>query len=511
MNSNWKLLPAALLVAVLAMAGCGGGSDDTSGTTPPDTTDPMPPEPTALERALENAVALGSRLDGAGVDDLKAHLHSALDHAEELTSVAVKGSSATAVDNAQAILDANAAIEKALMDSEAVIEEIKAAQMAAETLEDGSQKTAVERLLAEALEEAEAIMKQAQEYADATGAGSIAMAVAAVEGADEEGTPAKIGEGVAEEIKTALGTLTTTATAFPAGAVRMNDADAIKAMTFAEIVGEANTKMVPLGTDRAMITVGSIMGATAADVNAALTETGGTGGGRNYADGTMQDTSTYKGITGTAYCLGSDCSVDRDGKLAGSWYFAPTSPSARYMKSGSTYTAATMFAEYGYWLIDSDSDGAVDGVGILGSTGGANTAGLDLLQGDADEAVEASYEGSALGFAEYNKKSGEFTAAVSLTATFGEAIADSNLSGRVSGFEGVANPAWVVTLSETALGADGALTANGAAYGGTAAGAWTAQGYGTSGERPAGFTGWFNANFADGIAAGAYATRAAEE
>ena len=42
MNSNWKLLPAALLVAVLAIAGCGGGGD----TTP---TEPME---TAYEMAL---------------------------------------------------------------------------------------------------------------------------------------------------------------------------------------------------------------------------------------------------------------------------------------------------------------------------------------------------------------------------------------------------------------------------------------------------------------------------
>ena len=41
MNSNLKLLPAALLVAVLALAGCGGGSDDM--TTPPEPTEPPPP------------------------------------------------------------------------------------------------------------------------------------------------------------------------------------------------------------------------------------------------------------------------------------------------------------------------------------------------------------------------------------------------------------------------------------------------------------------------------------
>ena len=73
--------------------------------------------------------------------------------------------------------------------------------------------------------------------------------------------------------------------------------------------------------------------------------------------------------------------------------------------------------------------------------------------------------------------------------------------------------------SDTAIADTG--TAAGVAYGGTAAGAWTAQGYGpvqqTDGgngdpvkHRPEGFFGRFNANFSDGAAAGAYATRNAE-
>ena len=43
MNSNWKLLPAALLVAVLAIAGCGGGGGD----------DSTEPKQTAYEMALD--------------------------------------------------------------------------------------------------------------------------------------------------------------------------------------------------------------------------------------------------------------------------------------------------------------------------------------------------------------------------------------------------------------------------------------------------------------------------
>ena len=48
MNSNLKLLPATLLVAVLALAGCGGGSGD-------DTTTPPPPPPPTPQEECENA------------------------------------------------------------------------------------------------------------------------------------------------------------------------------------------------------------------------------------------------------------------------------------------------------------------------------------------------------------------------------------------------------------------------------------------------------------------------
>ena len=57
MNSNWKLLPAALLVAVLALAGCGGG-----GSTPTDT------GPTPEEEANQRADEAEQRADQAEAD-----------------------------------------------------------------------------------------------------------------------------------------------------------------------------------------------------------------------------------------------------------------------------------------------------------------------------------------------------------------------------------------------------------------------------------------------------------
>ena len=71
MNSNLKLLPAALLVAVLALAGCGGGSDDM--TTPPEPTEPPPPtcmDGYALDQSTNTCVETA---DGAKAsEDAKA-------------------------------------------------------------------------------------------------------------------------------------------------------------------------------------------------------------------------------------------------------------------------------------------------------------------------------------------------------------------------------------------------------------------------------------------------------
>ena len=46
-------------------------------------------------------------------------------------------------------------------------------------------------------------------------------------------------------------------------------------------------------------------------------------------DGAETTGANYDGIPGTVYCLGTDCKVDSNGKLAGSWYFTPTSTRLR--------------------------------------------------------------------------------------------------------------------------------------------------------------------------------------
>ena len=239
-------------------------------------------------------------------------------------------------------------------------------------------------------------------------------------------------------------------------------------------------------------------------------------------DGITHDDAFYMGIEGAVFCGSSDCKVTDDAGtlvLTGSWYFLPDSTTELHVSAmGGLYEVATMYARYGYWLTyDAEDDAA--GVTTYAVKGheSTNTADLDLLRGDATTDVTATYTGDAVGIAVRDKTSGQFTAAVTLTATFG--ATDSKLGGTISGFDiAGTDPGWTVMLEKTLLTNTAVLSgvdaANiGVAYGDhAAAGRWTAQGYGPDGDpavasRPEGFFGQFNANFSDGAAAGAYATR----
>ena len=185
------------------------------------------------------------------------------------------------------------------------------------------------------------------------------------------------------------------------------------------------------------------------------------------------------GIPGRVFCGGADCSQDADGKLTGGWFFRPDAQAQLYVANPAmkgSYMVATMYARYGYWLTY-DGDGDVEGVATHAATGHAdtNTADLNLAgEGDPVADVTASYTGKAAGISVRDKTSGHFTANVNLTATFGTA---PMLGGTISGFDGkAANSDWNVMLANSAIADNG--SASGSAYGGTAAGAWTAQGYG---------------------------------
>ena len=523
MSSRLKLA-GICFAAAFALAACGGGGGGTTATMP----DPTPPPP-AGPTALETAVELDSRLDDVDVDQLQK---DAIKYAGMLSSVSVKGDSAMAAANADKVLEADMMIRQAVMDADAVIEEANAAKMAAEDIEDATEKAAVMRLLDDAIAEANAVKTAAQGHIDEAASAddtvnTLGEAVAAVRGDDEdmpEG-PADRAKDVAAAVRTALGTITAGAVGdAPMGAIR-NDSAEIGAMTWAMIVGEDNVVSQRISAGNAITELTTVMAAAFAGMEVADTDVFATAptnvpaAGTNAALGVELDQqASYSGIPGRVFCGGADCSQDADGKLTGSWYFRPDSPMELYVAGeDGTYSVATMYGRYGYWLVDSDSDGTVDGVATHAAAGHSttNTSNLNLGQaGDPAADVTATYSGSAVGISVRGDASGEFTAAVNLTAKF--AVAPT-LRGRISSFQGGAVGNWTVVLNETALNGDATFASPGTTAGGGAAGEWTAQGYGPArqvvdGEnvdsRPTGFFGRFNANFGDGAAAGAYTTRA---
>ena len=557
--STYKNLMTVCCAAVLALglAACGGGGPTAQAPSTPSTPSmPTPAAPTAdslkadAADAITAAAAAGMAAEQAKKDAAK--------YAGMLTAEKVNGESADAVANAQKVLNAEMAANDAVMAADDALTAAMDAKTAAEALpEDDPGRASAIAAAEHAIKQATTHKKAAMGIVDeaATEAGSLKASVQTVKGdnpllATYPKMPAAFGKDVATSVKTALGSITRvsdlatlTADTVPDHATQMNDASGIEAMTWAMIVGEDNVMMQRIGADNAALPVASIAGmmASAVDKTAtpALSATGGTNGDGKYDDATAVGTATvtgtpgteYKGIPGAVWCLGGadGCSVNADGTLSSGWYFTPTLATELYVanpRMAGSYVVAMMYARYGYWLAF-DASGAATGITIGAALGnaGTNTASLNLIRpASATADVTASYSGNAAGISTRGDASGHFTANVSLTATFGEAITDSSLSGFISGFEGNAvNPNWRVTLNKSALTADGALgtdAADGIAYGGAGAGTWTAQGYGPApidpdgdgpdtaqSQRPEGFFGTFNANFTDGMAAGAYATR----
>ena len=547
MSSRLKLA-GICFAAAFALAACGGGGGSTGGNEQPPDETPAPAGPSA-ESIKADAADATTAAEAAGMAAAQAEA-DAIKYAGMLTAQAVDGDSAMAIANANAILAAEMAATAAVTAADDALKDAEDALADAEALaaDDAGRAGAIaaaERAIAAATEEkmaAQAILDNNPLGTDGTTptpeVDSLKDAVAAVKGPNPlaEGypmMPAAIGKRIAGEVMTAIaaatpGTNGTIADATSTDGI-MNDAADIGAMTWAMIVGEDNIMMQRIGDVNAALPVASIAGMAASAVDksdtAVLVSTGTFVDGTQYGLPTAGTTggTEYKGIPGAVWCLGGTdgCSVNADGTLGSGWYFTPASPAELYVASSTaagSYEVATMYATYGYWL--TYTDGVASGIALYSNNTGASTT-LDLGQaGTGDDAtdVTATYSGSAVGISKRGDASGQFTASVNLTATF--AVAPM-LRGSITNFQGGAVGNWTVLLNETALNATAGFDANGTTAGGGAAGEWTAQGYGPApinhdgddgttplqNQRPSGFHGRFDANFGDGAAAGAFATR----
>ena len=194
MNSNFKLLPAALLVAMLALAGCGGGSDDTTDppTTTPDPT-PPPPPPSGNEQVSQSGAALERASDAR--DAAKKAEDDAESAVKKLGTLAVGGNSRKAGEYAQDVLDAAddvadqiAIVEKAIMDIEAAI--------AALPMDVPNRANVLESLNDD--------LMSAQSYLNQIDAVDLSGEVYTVKGALDTGEPSDFSTAVAEAIQSAF-------------------------------------------------------------------------------------------------------------------------------------------------------------------------------------------------------------------------------------------------------------------------------------------------------------------
>ena len=409
---------------------------------------------------------------------------------------AVDGSSQRAYDNVMTVLGAGALIEAERMKAADAVKAIM-------DIDTSTMSDAEKARIADILENAEEDLADIVAIQEAAGAGSLAKAVADVKsGSGRDDSDAKIAQAKADAVATAVDTAIAAVIAdlpgSTAAATVAHDAVTMTAhpgMTFEQITGSARMSATMIGDFTA---VGGTTALTSTDLTA-------------VAQNGVQ-AAAYKGIPGDLFCFSVTCSANVDtGAVTGDLKFAPDDPGAYYVmaSAGADYTPLLNVASYGYWLTDADA--------IMLRADSPSTGLIYARDADATSDVEASYSGMAGGFSERTvgtgadalQSSGEFTANVTLNATFAAAAYDIN--GSISGFAGGShvNPDWYVRLDEQngATGdiTDGAVTS--ASMPGkedATAGAWTATGYGASGERPSGFVGTFHATFDDGTAAGVY-------
>ena len=469
----------------------------------------------------------------------------------------VKGSSATARMNAQMVLDAKADADMAVTAAKQALDDAEAALMEAKALpEDVEGRDDLIAALEDAVMAAEDKIEAVEMIADGD---PLKDAVAKVTGPGPEDLDDAddIGNRVGEAVLGAFGTSTAddritpgntapTADADREMGTEANDADDAGAMNWSMIAGEGNLmemRIVDTGTKTKAVMAKSVGGMTL--TNSTLTA------GDDVSDGTQTNVgdATYNGIVGTVFCAGSDCKVegvtdnlDTDAnenetmrKLVGSWYFAPDSEDALWVKASgeeaSGYELAKLYAKYGYWLSGTgDTDVTINTYAMAGAGDDTPTE-YDTKDPAGCTDCEATYKGEALGMSVHqvfdtNGKveathSGEFTADVTLEAKFGDT---PTLSGTVSNFMGGAHVDndWMVTLKGTGTGtagdtvefpAGGSPIAGGVTVGNDddRTGDWTARAYGNDAEeRAVGIYGTFDAHFTDGHVAGGYATRIVE-
>lgn len=220
----------------------------------------------------------------------------------------------------------------------------------------------------------------------------------------------------------------------------------------------------------------------------------------------------FNGVPGEFSCSDTTCTAatGTDGRLrslTGAWTFTPAAEGAPHTIRGSAQFD-TDYLSFGYWLKTTTTAGGdtTYGVGTF-ATGSMPFADAEIsaLTGTA------KYTGPAVGMFATMTRAGTFTAETELTANFD----NDTISGMVENFmltnrngRSVKND-WTLMLnsaSSTANTFSGTTTGTG----GTA-GSWKGGFYGPSGGKPSGVAGEFTGHFEDGHVIGAFGAERQDE
>ncbi len=569
----------AIVIAALALAGCGGNGGTAmveppptcpSGQTgtPPNCVTPGPSVEdlfTTAQTARDNATGAVTAAENA--------VKAAMENSGKLGVLAVMGDSSMAKANAQAVLDAQTAANTAVTTAETQVTNLNTADTNADTYNNAT----LDKAIADALKVAQQAVKDAKAERDGD---MLKGYVAMVTGTDKDDvkTPTDTQKTVAMQISGALapkvGSVQEAArvmhyasAAADQAVVKMArddedltvDLDDHQGMTWEQIVGSGvvDKRIASDGATKAVRAM-SVSGMTVTSTAVVTVGDAVTDNGTQVVTDTASE-NAYKGIPGTYFCQGSDCAVKAvTGKaamreLVGSWYFTPANPETWYLATdttGTSYTPEMTFVRFGHWLSTNSENANNTDINTFAYTSartGVSAYDLNTVNtatGAILTDTSATYAGKAAGMSHRqtfgtdgvvvagSRQSGAFTADVSLTATFGpEADNAVTLGGTINNFMSdnadAVDSTWSVQLQSR--GFQGGNFGDGA--GRTVAsgqdGTWSAQAYGSGtmtkvdGEgvpntttgidtlsvRPTGIFGGFNANFSNGAAAGAYATR----
>ena len=463
------------------------------------------------DKALTEAMELSAKLDGV---------------------IDVGGKSGTAMEYAQKVLDAKKTVDQALKDANAALAALEAAKNEA----DEAATVELNKAIKDVKENIANINKILENDSATESLKAYVEKVTGAPDAEEPTSPASIAMDIAEMIKDALNGIGTAdvevSTSVPATSITMavqrkNDQPGD---TWSEIVGSTNIEEKRIaaseGGGTEVVEAASVDGIAVpvdnSDPPVRLIDCepdNACDNGKEFP--TDNNNLMWFGIAGTFFCEGDDCAIDGDGNFTGGWYFKPSDSKKLYIADTAnpgSYKEDTVYVNYGYWLEQNTVPGPVTVQIYAIETTGTNTSGLSLEE--TEKVKMATYAGPAIGISVIEEndvvRSGEFEARVSLTVDFQDPDDSTNfpsIIGKISDFDGnAANPEWIVNLKEVELsrGAsaididDGVTVTNGEN------GVWSAKAYGDNGEHPTGIFGTFQANFADGNAAGAYATRKVE-